>query len=176
MNSKKFFFYSFAVLAVINIVVFFPSFFHAAKADQLFYLIEVADLDSFRDLFNYTISHNRTRLIFAGDYIYYRPIFYLGMTLGRYFFKYHFMYWQIMGVFLHLILVGILIRLLNLIQLNKWMSVLFALFFSLLYLSADMVTWYHMNMYMVCFMFILLSLIHMIRTIQNESRSATSIR
>jgi len=176
MTSKKFSFFSFTALAIINIIVFFPSFFHTAKADQLLYLIEVADLDTFVDLFNYTIGHNRTRLIFAGDYIYFRPIFYLGMTLERYFFKYTFMYWQIVGVLLHLIVVGVSIRLFNQIRPNKWMSVLFALFFSLIYLSADMVTWYHMNMYIVCYIFVLFSLIHMIRYIQDEATSHRSLR
>ena len=50
MKYKSFFLLSLAVLGITNIAAFYPSFYHAARADQLVYLIEVADLDKFGDI------------------------------------------------------------------------------------------------------------------------------
>jgi len=174
-KPKKLLLISFLCLILINIVVFLPSFYHVARSDQMTYLAETANIDSLNDLIIYSFSYTRTRLIDPGDEIYFRPLLYIGMSIERYLFKYHFMYWQMVGLFLHLIVIGFLIKLLNKIRQDKGMPVLFALFFSLLYLSADMVVWHHVNMYMFCFILILLSLLDLIPFIQKDTRSGKSL-
>jgi len=129
VKPKKLILISILCLILINIVVFLPSFYHVARSDHLSYLAETASFDSLNDLINYSFSYTRTRILDRGDEIYFRPLLYIGMSIERYFFKYHFMYWQMVGLFLHLIVVGFLIKLLNKIQPNKGMPVLFALFF-----------------------------------------------
>jgi len=175
VKQKRFLLISFLCLILINVVIFLPSFYHVARSDHLSYLAETASFDTLNDLINYSFSYTRTRILDRGDEIYFRPLLYIGMSIERYFFKYHFMYWQMVGVFLHLVVVGFLIKLLNKIRPGSWMPVLFALFFSLLYLSADMVIWQHVNMYMLCFILILMSLSNLIPYIQKNTESKKSL-
>jgi len=175
VKPKKLLLISFLCVILINIVVFYPSFYHVARSDQLSYLNETASFNTLNDLINYSFSYTRTRFFNKGDEIYFRPLLYIGISVERYFFKYHFMYWQMVGLLLHLVVAGFLIKLLNKIRPDKGAPVLFALFFSLLYLSADMVIWHHVNMYMLCFIFILASLLDLIPFIQKNTRSNQSL-
>ena len=174
MKSKPFFLLSLVILGAANIVVFYPSLYHIARADQLVYLIEMADLEKFGEILDHSISFTRTRILLTGDRLYYRPLFYCVLAAERTFFKYNFMAWQVVGLILHLILAGTLLRLLNQIRPGRWLPLIFTLFFSLLYLSADMVIWHHINMYIFCFIMILLSLSHMIRYI-HDTRFSVSL-
>jgi len=173
MKSKPFFLLSLTVLGVAIFSVFYPSLFHSARADQLVYLIEVADLDSFSEILNHSISFTRTRILFTGDRLYYRPLLYLVLATERFFFKYNFLAWQAVGLILHMILAAALLRLLNHIRPGRWLPLIFTLFFSLLYISADMVIWHHITMYIFCFIMILLSLSHMIRYIYDKRFSVS---
>jgi len=174
MKSKSFFLLSLALLGVANIAIFYPSLYHIARADQLVYLIELADFEKFGEILDHSISFTRTRIIFTGDRLYYRPLLYFVLAIERYLFKYNFMAWQIAGLVLHMILAGTLLRLLNHIRPGRWLPLVFTLFFSLLYISADLVIWHHINMYIFCFIMILLSLSHMIRYL-HDTRFSVSL-
>jgi len=174
MNKKRFIILLF-ILFGLSTIVFSPSFFHVAKADHLPYLIETADLDNLKDLIIYSYSYPRVRTLLSGDRTLFRPIFYNVLALQKHFFGYNFIFWQITGLFLHLIVIGLLFRILYLIKSSQTIAFLTTLFFSLLYISADMVIWHHINPYMLCFIFVLLSQKYAIRYLQDSSSGSKNI-
>ncbi len=149
------------ILLLANCVVYFPSLFHVARADQLTYLIQTSAFDHFFDKLAFSLSYNRNMFLSGGDQLLFRPIFFLLLSLEELFFGYNFIYWQMLGIIFHLILIGQLLRLFKAIAPNL-ILVLFLLNFSVTALSQEMVIWHHVNGYLLALILILQSLQHFI--------------
>jgi hypothetical protein len=153
---KKYFWAALLGIILINTVVFYPSFFHNARADQLVYLIETADLESLGDIINYSYSYCRNRLLLTGDRLLFRPLFYTQLSLQKWLFGYHFVPWQIVGFLWHLVVLGLLLRLFLLIR-PHFISGLWVGSFSVLMIIAEMVIWHHISGYLLFLVFLLLA-------------------
>ena len=103
-NIKNMNFISLIVLAAINLIVFYPSFYNCAKADHIVYLVETAEMESLPELIGYSYSYCRTRVLLSGDRVLFRPIFYIVLSIEKWLWGYNFIYWQLTGFFLHLII------------------------------------------------------------------------
>ena len=109
--NKKILFLILAALILINILVFYPSFSFSAKGDHIVFLMETAGMDDLGGLLLHTYSYCRTLIIFAGDRILFRPIFYAVLSIEKILWGYNFVLWQLTGFILHLSIVGLLLRL-----------------------------------------------------------------
>lgn len=149
----------FAAIAFVVLLVYYPSLMHVSRGDQVMYLGEVANLKGFKALAVDTYDLNRHRTIAPGDELLFRPIVYFVLGAEKFFFGYHFMGWQLVGLLLHLMVVWQMLRLLLTIRLG--LEALWATaFFAVLFTNMEMVIWQHINSYMVFVVCLLFALRH----------------
>jgi len=151
-------------IVLINVAVFWPSFFNVARGDQVVYLAETArEKDSLTD----TLSLNRTRQTYTGgDQMLYRPGLYFILAVEKWLFGYNFLCYQVAGFFLHLLVLWNMLRLFDLIRPSRF-AVFFVLFFSVLYISHELVVWHHLSAYLLALSFILAALGHFIQSLRS---------
>ena len=135
----------------------------------MLYLVETAEMESLPELIGYSYSYCRTRVLSSGDKMYFRPVFYVLLSVEKWLWGYNFVFWQLTGVFLHIINVLLLFGLLKMV-LPKVTAFLLALFFSVLYVGADLVTWHHMHGYLLFIIFVLAAMFNYVRYIQSAQR------
>lgn len=157
MANKKYFWISVLFIILSNTFVFYPSFYHNARADQLVYLIETADLEDLGDSINYSYSYCRNRLLLTGDKMLFRPLFYIHLSLEKWLFGYNFFLWQVEGFLLHLAVIGLMLRMFLLIR-PHFIAGIWAGSFSVLLIIAEMVIWHHISGYLLFLIFLLLAL------------------
>ena len=167
-DQKVFWVIALLIIFIFNLVVFYPSFSHPARADQLIYFIDTVNVKDFPDLFFYSYSWPRIRLVNTGDSFLFRPLVYLLIALEKFLFGLNPFYWQITGLFLHLILLVQLARILFLIRPDP-VSLLFVLNFSVFYISEEMVIWYHVNGYILFLIFLLAAFYYSFKYVSNNS-------
>lgn len=169
MNLKTRFILFLSIVAV-NVLVFWPSFFHGARADHVFFLIETASFDNIGAVLEHAVSFTRTRFTFVGDQILFRPILFTFATIEKIVFGYQFLYWQLTGFLLHLCILWQLLKILNFLK-SGIFAALFTLGFSILYISQEMVIWAGISGYLLALNFILAAFyrwILLLRSAENE--------
>ncbi len=137
------------IILALNFIVYFPSFFHAARADQLVYLTEVAEYRSFPELVGNTYSYTRQRQFNKGDEFGFRPLLFFFIALEKQLFGFNFTLWQATGLMLHGLLICQLVRFMGLLEIGL-LGYLFVGLFSVLTMSMEMVIWHHISGYMLC--------------------------
>lgn len=152
---------SFAMIAASVWIVYAPSLMHVARADQIMYFAEVAHRSSLWDLTVGSMDLNRHRVFNPGDELLFRPVVYIFLGIEKFIFGYRFMWWQGVGIILHLIVVWQLLKILLKIH-RGVVSVAVAAYFSLFFVNLEMVTWQHIHGYMI---FVALSLVALSRFI-----------
>jgi hypothetical protein len=145
------------LIIVVNLAVFFPSFSHVARSDQIIFLIDNADTDELAPLLTRTYSFCRSRVLDKGDEILFRPLLYVFLSFQKWLFGYQFFWWQVVIFLLHLGVVFQLRRVLKRFIPEGWAADSGALLFSVLYLSHEMATWHHLGGYSICLILILYS-------------------
>ncbi len=149
----------FAVIACFVLLAYYPSLMHVARGDQMMYLGEVAPFNGFKELAIDTYDLNRHRTIAPGDELLFRPIVYFVLGAEKFFFGYHFMGWQLVGLLLHLGVIWQMLRLLLAVR-PSIEAVVATGFFALLFTNMEMVIWQHINSYMVFVICLLFALRH----------------
>ena len=147
----------FALIALGVMLVYYPSLMHCARADQVTYLAEVANRQSWWDLAINTYNLNRHRMFCPGDELLFRPVIYFLLGTERFLFHYTFMGWQAVGIALHLGVIWFLLRLLLTIRCGLG-ALLATGCFALLYINMEMVIWQHINGYMIFMICLLIAL------------------
>ena len=150
----------FTFIALCVLLAYAPSLMQLPRGDQVHYLAEVAGKHSLWDLTIGCIDLNRHRLISAGDQVLFRPLLYIILGAERYFFQYHFMYWQATGIILHLIVVWLLLGLFCAMG-EVIPAILATAFFALLFVNMEMVVWQHISSYIFFIILLLLSLLRL---------------
>ncbi len=168
-NSKKWLHASFAVAALLSLFVFYPSFYHIPRADQIFYLAETADTHDWYSLAIKNYALNRTRILCPGDESVFRPIFYFILGTEKWMFRYSFIYWQITAFLFHLLVLWWMLKLLLYIRKNIFAPLL-AITFSFLTVSMEAVVWQHISSYLVFTACVFAALYHLLL----NSRETTS--
>jgi len=153
----------------VCLAVYFPSLSHISRSDQDNYFFETADIDGLWNLISTTYSYNRWRIFDPGDELSFKPLYFTFLSLGQWLFGYNYFFWQLTSVSLHTILVWQLFRILNLI-LPHILSVFISLNFSVLILSADMVTFQHMIPVIILYIFLLKALQHCIKFMTSQQK------
>ena len=170
LNNNKYFLLYLAVIILVNIFVLSPSLHHNARGDQIYYLVETSGLDSFWGILKYSYAYTRTRVFATGDKILFRPLFYAFLSLEKYFFGYNFLYWQLTGIILHIIVLLQLYRITKFFR-HKFLFLLIALNFSVQFISQEMIIWQHINAYMIFSILFLESFYHFLEYIRDHDRS-----
>lgn len=151
----------FIFICAINFIIYIPSFFHLPRADHFWYLLDTAKTDDLFSLIKNFYSYNRVRLHAPGDTLLFRPVVFIFLGIEKWLFGNNFIYPQIVGVILHLVLIWCLLKLLSLINPSRVVLICVA-FFSTLSIIMDMVVWHHINAYILFMILILIALYHLI--------------
>lgn len=144
----------FALIALATVIAYAPSLLHCPRADQITYFAEVGNRESWVDLAVHTYNLNRQRQFCPGDELLFRPVVYFLLGTEKFLFHYNFIFWQAVGIALHLGVVWCLLRLLLTIHVSL-AAVFTTAFMALAYINMEMVTWQHINAYMIfviCFL------------------------
>jgi len=150
MNSsrnQKFRFLYFINIVLLNLIMYFPSFFHVPRSDQLLYLYYNAGKNHWIDLAIRSFDFNRTPTWQGGD-IFFRPVLYFFMGTEKWLFGYNFILWQVTGFILHLITLCFLLKLLLKISRSSFAYLLTG-FFSSILIIMEMVIFHHINSYLI---------------------------
>ncbi len=139
-------------LFALNILVYFPSFFDVPRADHLQYFYNTAYLNDWFSLAIKSFADNR--MAHPGDELLFRPVLFFLLGTERYFFGLNVWMWQVAGFVLHMTVCAVLLKFLLRIRGSIFAFFLTALF-SVMYLSLEMVTWTHINAYMIAVALIL---------------------
>jgi len=162
LKRKTFFF---VLIILINIIVYFPSFSHLPRSDQDFFFVETAETQGLGDLISQTYSYNRTRVFGQGDQILFRPLLFGLLSVEKWLFGYHFIFWQIFSIGLHLIVIWHLLKILLKIFPNGF-AIIISLGFSVLHVSQELVIWQHLNGYLIALICLLKALYEFIEYIE----------
>src|SRR5690242_18079026 len=96
------------LLLLVVTAAYYPSLFQAARADQLGYLYGTRDKAG---LFSLTLGSYSWNREFHGDIHFFRPVLYFLLGVERWAFTpYHFWAWQLASLLLHLAVVVLLFR------------------------------------------------------------------
>jgi len=137
------------ILIAINLIVFYPSFFHSTRgSDHHNFLAETASLESLPELIKHSFSYTRSRKFMQGDKLLFRPLFYIFMAFEKWLFGYDFFYWQITAFILHMLVQWQLFRMLNAFKFSPW-SFLIVLLNSVCFLPLDMIIRHHFSGYLL---------------------------
>jgi len=162
------------VLIAVNLYAYFPSLYHVTRADQSVFLVETAELEDFGSLFNYSYSYTRSRLLFIGDKIIFRPVWYAILSLEKAVFGYRFFYWQLTSLLLHFAVCLMLWRVLH--QLAPGIGAfLTTLGFSVVSLFSEMVIWHHVHGYLLFLVFLLAGIMHFMRWTASGLRTTSDL-
>lgn len=102
-----------AALVALVWAAYWPSLKHTPRADQWDYLLDTADRHDFLDLVAHTYSYNRTRGIGRGDAALFRPVLFTVLAAEKAFFGPNLWMSQAVGVLLHCGVVFLLLTLLK---------------------------------------------------------------
>jgi len=163
----------FTGIAAFNIIIYYPSLFHIPRADQWCYLADTSDYEDLSSLVTRFYSYNRVRLFNPGDSILFRPIFFILLGIEKWAFGNNFIYWQLMGIILHLILVYFLLKLLLEIQ-SSIFAYLLVFYFSTITVNQEMIIWHHINAYILFMIFVLGALYHIyLHAIERQTKKGS---
>ncbi len=152
-------FWVFAAIALVNLIVYFPSFSHTARGDQIVYLAEYSGVEDWYSLAVKSYAYERTRGFNPGDELFFRPMQWFLIGTERWLFGYEFIAWQATGFLLHLCVLWRLLLLLMDLG-DGLLAPLLALFFSVLCISAEMAVWQHTHGYQLFALFLLGAIHH----------------
>jgi hypothetical protein len=156
------------VLAIIW--TYRPALQHLPRADQWCYLLDTLAERDFLPLLRHTWSWNRTREVRPGDYPLFRPMLFTLLAAEKALFGNRHLLWQACGIALHCAVVLLLLRsllwlhwafpaetpLVN--RLRLLLAYAVTLFFGVNFACVEMVTWSHIQGYMLFVLFVLGSL------------------
>ena len=146
-----------AVILCVTLLCYLPSLLHVPRSDQIAYFADVANK---KDLYSLTIGSfdlNRASQFNRGDEFLFRPLVFFFLGAEKYFFGYHFIWWQAVGILLHILTLGILLKLLLNIRQSRVAFVLVG-YFATSSLCIEMVTWQHIHSFLILLAAILIVL------------------
>lgn len=158
------------------LAAYWPSFTHLPKRDQLYYHLEMSRTQGLGEIIAKSYSYNRTRTVMPGDNGLFRPGLFLLLAFQKYFFDYRTEYWRLVSLLIHAFCCLALLRLLQelsaaskifsagpLKRQAKILPVCFTLLFAFNLALADVVSWEHIQGYMVFTGLILAALIQSLK-------------
>ncbi len=152
------------MIVIINLWAYWPSFFHLFRHDEWFFFFSSKDITP---NLQFIIKHIDWQLRLPYDRLVFRPIHHGMLALNRVVFDANYIGPHIVTFVKHIMATFCLWWLMWKCN-RRWISALFALFFSVLAVSADPVIWPHLDAYIVTAIFTLLAVITFRKTIYNQ--------
>ena len=90
------------LILFVNLIVYFPSLFHAARPDQNAYLFESSELKSFQDNLSFAYNYTRSHLANPSEKFLFRPLYHIVLLMQRELVGYNFFIWQFFSFGLHI--------------------------------------------------------------------------
>src|SRR3990167_3823096 len=106
----------FLLITILIAIFYYQSLSHQPRSDQWSYLVDTFENHSVWDTFKNSYSYNRTRIMAPGDTGLFRPLLFMVLSLEKGLFGNHFWAIQLVGIFLHLIVILLFFALLNMIR------------------------------------------------------------
>ena len=134
---------SYFVIIVFTVITFYPALNRLPVDDQIWYLAELDGATSLWDglaLTDYALS----RSFFKGDELLYRPFLFAWLAVANSAFSYHYEYWNLGNLVLHVLLVISLFELLRTISPSQF-ALPFALIFSVSPTVVELVLFPHLG-------------------------------
>lgn len=156
----------------IMLVAYYPSLFHAFRADTVSLARQFSLKTGFIDSVVLMYDLPRDLAISGGDYTQFRPICYWLLGTEVWFFRYNFVLWQAVGIVLHGFVVILMYRLLLKISKKEQdvVAAMIAAFFASLLVSAELVIWQGCHSWLLLVIFVLCALYHALVYVE-ENRS-----
>jgi hypothetical protein len=152
------------LIIIVNLWVYWPSFFHLFRHDEWFLFF--CSKDEIPNL-QFLINHIDWQLRLPHDRLMFRPIHHSMLAVNRVVFDDNYVGPHIITFMKHLLATFCLWWLMWKYD-RRWISILFALLFSVLVVSADAVIWPHIDAYIVTTIFTILALIVFRGTVYDE--------
>lgn len=163
-----------ALLAILVLMVFYDGFWGVPRADQLIYLYEAAQFPRFIDLLAHAPSWNRS--VSVGDYLLFRPILYLFLTVEYGLFGHNFLLWQATGIALHAAESVALLRLFQRASpATTGLNLIAAGLFASLLISSEAVIWHHISAYILFALCTTGSLLCLLRYLETNRRRSADV-
>jgi hypothetical protein len=138
----------FLLLVAVSLVVFYPSFQHTFRSDQIVYFANTRGHDDVIALWKNFYAYSQVRYYNPGDGILFRPLMFVLLGFEKGVFDMHYAYWHILGFALHMLTILFLFRILYDLKAG-----IFAFLCSLLYAcccaNMEIVIWEHINGYVL---------------------------
>ena len=168
VSEPKKLIWAFLLIVAVNLIAYFPSFFHIPRSDQVAYLADMADKEDWGALAIQSYDFTRTRRFCAGDELLFKPIAYFVLGTEKFLFGYEFIYWQIFNFLLHCGFLFLLLKILTTIQPGIFAALLTA-YFSVLPTGMEMVIWQHVNFYLYSLILLSVCLICILENKDSET-------
>lgn len=165
----------FLFIAIAVFISYSPTLFFPPRADQVTYLAEIASKTHPLDLIVASYDLNRTRLFAPGDELLFRPLLYVILGTEQVLFGHNFWAWQLAGIFAHLFLLWVLLRLLWRLS-GPWLAFAGTWLFGLSITNYELVSWPHLTAYIVMMVFIVLTIEQLIFSVEGGKLSWDQVR
>lgn len=144
-------------VAVLCCIIYAPALHQPPRADQLIYFYLNHGVDS---LYRLTIGDSAfNRTVLHGDVLLFRPVLYWLLGGETWAFGYHFFFWQLTNLVLHISIASALLLLLRQVTKDGYISFGVALLFAATFAGTEMVAWQHLSGYLLFCLLLMLGLI-----------------
>lgn len=147
-RDKLIFGFYFLLIVAISLFVFYPSFAHTFRADQIVYFANTREHSDVFSLCKDYYAYPLVRYYEPGDAFLFRPLVFILIGFEKGVFNMHYAYWHVLGFLLHMLTVWFLFRILYDLKAGMY-GFLGALLYSCCYTNVEMVIWEHINGYML---------------------------
>jgi len=136
------------LIIVVIVIAYIPSIHQPARADQIAVLAELSTITDLPTILSQSFALNRHRVFNPGDELLFRPILDLTLGLETWAFRYNFIWWQLVGIALHITVALSLLQLLTCLY-RSFLAPTLTLYFATLYIAAEAVMWHHIHGYLI---------------------------
>ena len=147
-DVKTKFLFGFAIIFVITLLVYWPSFWHLFRGETYIYFLNTQGYDSVGSLISHFYNYEKVRIFEPGDTLLFRPLLFTIIGTEKALFGANYVYWHITALFLHLVATFCLFRLLWKIRAGI-LAVLVTVVFSTMYMIINTVLYEQVVPYML---------------------------
>lgn len=168
-KERAVFYLYFLVIAAVSLVVFYPSFGHTFRADQIVYFANTRGYNDMISLWQNFYAYEHVRYYYPGDTLLFRPLIFVLLGIEKSVFGMHYVYWHVLGFMLHLLAVWFLFRILYDLRAGVF-AFLCSLFYACCFSNVETVIWEHINGYVLFNALMLGSLFYFKRSFDDIGR------
>jgi len=164
----------FVVIVSVSLAVFYPSFQHTFRSDQIVYFANTRAKSELIPLCKDYYAYPQVRYYFPGDAFLFRPLTFVLLGFEKAAFGMHYAYWHLFSFVLHMLTVFFLFRILYDIRAGIF-AFLFSLLYACLYANMEAVIWEHISGYVLFNVLVLGGFFYFKRSFEGGRRNDLAI-